>query len=323
MVRDLGRARIRVVLGVDRAPPQPVKPRRTDGWSTFDDALADDAVDAVVLCTPHRLHAEQIVAAAAAGKHVFCEKPFATTGAEARAAPGGGRGGRGPARDRARAPLRAGHPASCGTACRSGELGRTARLRGQLQPGQVPRPAARQLAALGAAAPAGPLSATGIHLVDLAITVLGRPVEVWARLATMATSFANGDTLTTTIGFEPAPRRPSPRSSPRPSWAGSRDGVAGLDRDPRPQPPRGPAGWDVPRRAARRRAGEPVLPPVPGRAGEPRVLRPARARARRSTRSRSRTCTPTCARSRRSAAPPPAVGVEDVLVTARSGTAHR
>jgi len=33
----------------------------------------------VVLCTPHSLHTEQIVAAAQAGKHVFCEKPLTLT----------------------------------------------------------------------------------------------------------------------------------------------------------------------------------------------------------------------------------------------------
>ena len=40
-------------------------------------ALADPKVDAVVLATPHSLHTDQVVAAAEAGKHVFCEKPFA------------------------------------------------------------------------------------------------------------------------------------------------------------------------------------------------------------------------------------------------------
>jgi myo-inositol 2-dehydrogenase/D-chiro-inositol 1-dehydrogenase len=34
-------------------------------------------VDALLLCSPSRLHPEQIVAAAEAGKHVFCEKPIA------------------------------------------------------------------------------------------------------------------------------------------------------------------------------------------------------------------------------------------------------
>jgi predicted dehydrogenase len=38
--------------------------------------LADDSIDAVVITTPHHLHARQVVAALQAGKHVFCEKPL-------------------------------------------------------------------------------------------------------------------------------------------------------------------------------------------------------------------------------------------------------
>ena len=49
----------------------------------YADALADPAVEAVVLATPHALHGEQIEAAVAAGKHVFCEKPLALTKAGA------------------------------------------------------------------------------------------------------------------------------------------------------------------------------------------------------------------------------------------------
>ena len=40
-------------------------------------------VDAVVLATPHSMHATQVMAAAAAGKHVYCEKPFTLTKREA------------------------------------------------------------------------------------------------------------------------------------------------------------------------------------------------------------------------------------------------
>ena len=48
--------------------------------------LADRSIDAVVLATPHSLHAEQVVTAAASGKHVFCEKPFTLTRREAEGA---------------------------------------------------------------------------------------------------------------------------------------------------------------------------------------------------------------------------------------------
>src|SRR3972149_8563327 len=44
---------------------------------------ADPAIDAVVLSTPHSQHAEQVIAAAKARKHVFCEKPFTLTKKEA------------------------------------------------------------------------------------------------------------------------------------------------------------------------------------------------------------------------------------------------
>src|SRR5437867_10545303 len=45
--------------------------------------LDDHAVDAVELFTPTWLHAEQIVAALEAGKHVSCQKPLAVSVAEA------------------------------------------------------------------------------------------------------------------------------------------------------------------------------------------------------------------------------------------------
>src|SRR5919204_302091 len=45
--------------------------------------LDDPAVDAVELLTPTHLHAEQIVAALDAGKHISCQKPIAISVAEA------------------------------------------------------------------------------------------------------------------------------------------------------------------------------------------------------------------------------------------------
>lgn len=54
--------------------------------ASYADVLADPAIDAVVLCTPHSQHAADVIAAAKAGKHVFCEKPFTLTREDAEAA---------------------------------------------------------------------------------------------------------------------------------------------------------------------------------------------------------------------------------------------
>ena len=48
----------------------------------YEDALNDPDIDAVVLVTPHSQHSDQIVAGAAAGKHVLTEKPFALNKAD-------------------------------------------------------------------------------------------------------------------------------------------------------------------------------------------------------------------------------------------------
>jgi predicted dehydrogenase len=52
---------------------------------SVDDLLADDAVELVIVATPHPLHAEQAIAAATARKHVLVEKPMALRPADCRA----------------------------------------------------------------------------------------------------------------------------------------------------------------------------------------------------------------------------------------------
>ncbi len=52
---------------------------------SLDDLLADERIHAVMVLTPPHVHAENIRAIAAAGKHVYCEKPMARSLDQARA----------------------------------------------------------------------------------------------------------------------------------------------------------------------------------------------------------------------------------------------
>ncbi len=54
--------------------------------ASYGDLLADPEVDAVYIATPNALHVDQVTAAAAAGKHVLCDKPLALSAADARRA---------------------------------------------------------------------------------------------------------------------------------------------------------------------------------------------------------------------------------------------
>ena len=52
----------------------------------LDNVLNDDSIDAVVIATPHSQHFDQLMAAAKAGKHVYCEKPWTLNAAEGQTA---------------------------------------------------------------------------------------------------------------------------------------------------------------------------------------------------------------------------------------------
>ena len=169
--------------------------------SMFEDAIANPNVEAVVLCTPHKLHAAQIAAAAKAGKHVFCEKPLCLSFADAVQAVA--------ACKAANVQLGIGHerrfePAIIELRRRiaNGDLGTILQIEGNFSQDKffaLPPDNWRLSKEL---APCGPLSAPGIHLVDLAIAILGPADNVLARLNTLASNFANGDTLAVMLSFK-------------------------------------------------------------------------------------------------------------------------
>ena len=202
IVRELAASEtIRVTMGVDPEPgPRETMAATLPVFEHYEHALARDDIDAVILCSPHRFHAEQIMAAARAGKHVFCEKPLCSTGEEAARAL--------EAMAKAGLTLGVGHerrfePAILDLRKRfaAGEFGQAVLLEGNFSQEKFLTLPLDNWRLSPELAPVGPLSATGIHLVDLAIALFGAPSEVWARLASHSPRFANGDTLAVSLAF--------------------------------------------------------------------------------------------------------------------------
>ncbi|MDX1562214.1 MAG: Gfo/Idh/MocA family oxidoreductase [Gammaproteobacteria bacterium] len=79
--------KMRFVAGATRTHSDEVKQfadeHKFDLRQSLDELIDDPKIDAIVLATPHSMHTGQVVAAAGKGKHVYCEKPFALTKAEA------------------------------------------------------------------------------------------------------------------------------------------------------------------------------------------------------------------------------------------------
>jgi predicted dehydrogenase len=264
VVGDLaGSDHVQIVAGVDvdAAARDAMRPYLLAVSDELDDVLRDDTIDAVILCTPHKFHTDQSIAAAAHGKHVFCEKPLSTSGEEAQRAVD--------AITAAGLQLGIGHerrfePAVVALrhAITDGELGTPLVFEGNFSQDKfldLP-PDNWRLSAIEA--PVGPLSATGIHLVDLAISIFGRPTQVWARLSTQATSFANGDTLAITLAFEKGQTAliTAILATPfvgRVTVLGSEGWVEIRDRTH----PEDPQGWDVTRQVRGEDASSAFFPP--------------------------------------------------------------
>ncbi len=86
-IRQIDGAEVVSLVGRRLEPTQAVAAKYGIGHATTDlaDSLARDDVDAVILCTPTQMHAEQAIQCLAAGKHVQVEIPLADSLADAEA----------------------------------------------------------------------------------------------------------------------------------------------------------------------------------------------------------------------------------------------
>jgi predicted dehydrogenase len=162
--------------------------------SDYADALNDPAVEAVVLATPHAMHGEQIEAAVAAGKHVFCEKPLALTRASAEkavrlCADAGLVLGMGHER-RFEPPM-----ADLIARADSGALGRIHQIEANFSHDKFLALDRDNWRLKADQAPAGGMTATGIHLLDLSVRLLGPAASVLCICEQLSSDLPQGDTV--------------------------------------------------------------------------------------------------------------------------------
>lgn len=173
------------------------------GVAVFDSPehlMAHPGLEAIILCTPHQQHADQMVAAAKANLHIFCEKPLCLTLADAQ---------RAMAQCQAKnLVLGIGHERrfepeimAMRQLIADGTLGEVLQIEANFSQDKFFALPKDNWRLSNKHAPVGPLTATGIHLVDLSIALLGPCESVWARLATLGSDFENGDTLGIMMGF--------------------------------------------------------------------------------------------------------------------------
>ena len=194
--------KLRVVAAADPDPAAAAFAAREEVRlaKSYEEVLRDPQVQGVVLCTPHSLHADQIVKAAGAKKHVFCEKPLSLTRADVlRAVSACNANG---------VSLAVGHEKrfeppieELMRMVKAGELGTPLQIEANflqdkflLLPLDNWRLSAKE-------APAGPMSATGIHLLDLSVGVMGVADRVFASVDTLGSQLTNGDTLGILVRF--------------------------------------------------------------------------------------------------------------------------
>jgi predicted dehydrogenase len=194
--------RIRFVHGVSKEPETVREFASNHGFrlsTELEAALADPQVQAIVLATPHSLHADQIVQVAGAGKPVFCEKPLSLTRADAERAVAATR--------RARVPLGVGQnkrfwPSTreLVKVVRSGVLGQVLHIEGHYSNEN----SSKHFSAWRAdphETPGAGMTGTGIHLLDVFSTLAGPVREVTAQFVATRPSPDPLDTVSALFKF--------------------------------------------------------------------------------------------------------------------------
>jgi predicted dehydrogenase len=199
---NAGGAQMHFVRGIDPSPEAAAFAAEMGlQYSTdMNDALNDPAIEAVVLATPHSLHREQIARVVAAGKHVFCEKPLdlSRAGAEASVA----------LCKKAGLVLGMGHErrfeppiAEILEAAKSGKLGRLLQIEANFSHDKFLGLDPSNWRLKADQAPAGGMTATGIHLTDLSVKLMGPAKDVRVVCENLASSIPQGDTMSAHIRF--------------------------------------------------------------------------------------------------------------------------
>ena len=163
--------------------------------------LADRNIDAVVLATPHRVHAEQVMQAARAGKHVFCEKPFTLSRASAEQAIQA-------CADR-KVTLMVGYNWRYQPALQEvirmigdGRLGRVLHVEGNFNGPSVYRYAKDHWRPSREECPAGGMTGRGCHVVDAMISVAGHIDSVYAMSKRLVLESGLDDTTSMLFTFK-------------------------------------------------------------------------------------------------------------------------
>jgi predicted dehydrogenase len=195
--------KLRVVKAVDVSTAAAATARQygIDCVAELDAALADPAVQAVILCTPHSLHCRQIVRAAAAKKHVFCEKPLSLTRADVEQAVA--------ACNANGVVLAVGHERrfeppmlEIQRLVQAGALGTVLQIEANFSQNLFLQMAPDNWRVSAKEAPAGPMTATGIHMLDLSVGLCGPAERVLANVRQLGSQLANGDTLAILVSFK-------------------------------------------------------------------------------------------------------------------------